>query len=39
MTLTVGGSRSLSGMLEPRTSSSQASWRSRSSDDVETRTH
>ncbi|OXU19982.1 hypothetical protein TSAR_009344, partial [Trichomalopsis sarcophagae] len=39
LTLTVDGSRSLSGMLEPRTSPSQASWRSRRLDGVEARTH
>ncbi|OXU18082.1 hypothetical protein TSAR_000515 [Trichomalopsis sarcophagae] len=39
LTLTVGGSRSLSGMLELRTSPSQASWRSRRPDGVEARTH
>ncbi|OXU17929.1 hypothetical protein TSAR_009786, partial [Trichomalopsis sarcophagae] len=39
LTLTVDGSNSLSGMLESRTSPSQASWRSRRLDGVEARMH
>ncbi|OXU18471.1 hypothetical protein TSAR_014381, partial [Trichomalopsis sarcophagae] len=39
LTLTVGSSRSLSGMLESRTSPSQASRRSRRLDRVKTMSH